>query len=946
MTFAPAETTAAPATRRLAEPIDLPELPGAPARRPFPILASIVPVVGAVVMWQLTGSAFMLWFAVLGPLMAVASILDRARGARRERRRAEQELRAACARLRDEVERRHDEERALRCAAAPDVVGVLAHDGWTWRRRGALVVGSGETASVVKVVGGEGNEADRLRTDAEVLADAPVTVDWERGICVRGDDVTARAVVRALVAQLVLRHPPSDVRLVGAPLGEDWAARIPHADTSVAPDATLVAVVRASDPIPERAHAVIALAFAGEPIPHECQTLVEVDDGLRGRLVSDGGDVELVLEAVSLPQACAIADGMAVHDRQPGVVLPGGPVPTGHVLRRASSECDDDRVPSGLRAVIGVGRHGPDDPAPLVFLDLVSDGPHAVVVGTTGAGKSEFLTTWIVALAEMHSPADVVFLLGDFKGGTAFDHLRDLPHVTGVLTDLDGGGARRAVEGLRAEIHRRERAIAGAGARDVGDPRVGLARLVIVIDEFAALLQDHPDLHAVFTDVAARGRALGMHLVLGTQRASGILRDALLANSPLRIALRVAEERESAQLLGTDAAARIPGDAAHRGVGYVRRASDMDAAEVRFALTSAADTSHAALVHAGVPPAPGPLLEPLPTAWVPDAPVTDSGDIVLGLRDRPAEQRQDPALLRPGVDRGLLVIGGAGSGKTTLARWVIRAARADGRRVIEVPRESEGAWDALAAAEAEPPEVFVVDDADALLARFPSEYAREAGERLEGIVRDAGRTGTTVVLTSARLSGALTKIADVLPRRVVLAVATVHDHTAAGAERALFDARRPPGRAVLDGFETQLALPPATADDIPMPQADALWAPRGAVTGFILRAAARRAQSLSESWGDSVRVVLVDDIAPGTSFEALAAGARCLAIVGEADAWQRQYALLQRTRAAGEMVVGADCASELRTLLGERELPPYARPRAARAWVVSPGTTPERVVLP
>ncbi|WP_156760156.1 FtsK/SpoIIIE domain-containing protein [Microbacterium karelineae] len=945
MTFAPAETSAAPATRRLAEPIELPDLPEAPSRRPFPILASLVPVVGALVMWQVTGSVFMLWFAALGPFMAVASILDRARSARRERRRAEEELRAACARLRGEVERRHDEERGLRRAAAPDVAALVAHDGWTWRRRGPLVVGTGEAASIVRVTGGEGEEAERLRADAEVLADAPVTVEWQRGICVRGDDVAGRAVVRALVAQLVARHPPTAVRLVGAPLGEGWATGLPHAAADVAAEAAFVAVVRAGDRVPAPATAVIALAAPGEPIPHECHALVEVDEGLRGRLVADGGDVALALEAVSLAQAREIAGGMAAHEQQAADALPDGPIPLAHVLGREAAEHDSDRAPSGLRAVVGAGPHAPDEPAPLVALDLVSDGPHAVVVGTTGSGKSEFLTTWIAALAATRPPSDVVFLLGDFKGGTAFDHLRDLPHVTGVLTDLDGGGARRAVEGLRAEIHRRERAIAGAGARDVGDPRVGLARLVIVIDEFAALLQEHPDLHAVFTDVAARGRALGMHLVLGTQRASGILRDALLANSPLRVALRVAEERESAQLIGSDDAARIPGDASHRGVGYVRRAGDTVAGAARFALTRSVDVERIARAHADVAPARGPLLPPLPDAWRPDEDATGDGAIVLGLRDRPAEQVQDAALLRPAVDRGLLVVGGAGSGKTSLARRIAGAASESGRRVIAVPRDSEGVWDALAAAEADPPELFVVDDADALLGRFPADYAREAAERLEGIVRDAGSTGTMVVLTCARLAGALSKIADVLPRRVVLAVPTIHDHTAAGADRELFDARRPPGRAVLDGYETQLALPPAPADEPRELGDDERWEPRGAVTGLVLRAAARRAASLRAAWGDAVRVVLVDDVAPGTGLEALAGGAR-LALVGEADAWQRQYALLQRVRSAGDMVVGADCPSELRTLLGERELPPYARPRAARAWLVPAGGAPERVVLP
>ena len=945
MTFAPAETSVAPASRRLAEPLELPDLPDPPSRRPFPIAASIVPVVGALVMWRVTGSIFMLWFAALGPFMAVASLLDGARAARRARRRAERELRAACERIRVDVERRHDEERRLRRAAAPDVARSARHDGWLWRRRGPLVVGSGVTDSVVAVAGGEGPDAERVRHAAAVLSGAPVTVAWEDGLCVRGDDVVGRAVVRALTLQLLLRHPPSAVRLIGAPLGEDWADRVAHAAPDVAPDAERVAVVRAGEAVPAAATVVFALALPGEPIPHECAALIDVDAGLDGRLVADAGDVELELEAVSVAQARELALRLRGAEPRDAVILPDGPIPVAHVLGRDTDGSDPTRAGTGLRAVVGLGEHGSDRVPPLVVIDLVADGPHAVVVGTTGAGKSELLTTWIAALAAAHPPSAVVFLLGDFKGGTAFDHLRDLPHVTGVLTDLDGAGARRAVEGLRAEIRRRERLIAAAGARDAGDAQVGLARLVIVIDEFAALLQEAPDLHAVFTDVAARGRALGMHLVLGTQRASGILRDALLANSPLRIALRVAEDRESAQLVGTDRAARIPGDARHRGVGYVRRAGDDAAQLARFALTRADDIRGAALRHDGSTRAHGPLLPPLPQRWRPNHATRPDGAIVLGLCDDPAEQRQREATLAPGRDRGLLVIGGAASGKTSLARWVAQAARASGSRVDTVPRDTEGAWDALERAEADPPELFVVDDADALLSRFPPDYAQAAAERLDAIVRDAGETGTTIVLTVARLAGAIGRIADVLPRRVVLALATVHEHTAAGASREAFDAARPPGRAALDGLETQLALPSEATECGADPPSPARWHPTAEVTGLVLRAPVHRARSLREAWQEAADVVTLEEVSPGADLDRLA-GEKPLALVGDGDAWQRHYALLHQVRSAGEMVVGSDCAAELRTLAGERDLPPYARPRAARAWLVAPGQAVKRVVLP
>jgi S-DNA-T family DNA segregation ATPase FtsK/SpoIIIE len=134
MTFAPAETSAAPATRRLAEPLELPDLPEPPSRRPFPLVASIVPVIGAVVMWRLTGSIFMLWFAALGPFMAIGSMLDSARGARRDRRAAEHRLDEACDRVRAEVARRRGNARRVAVAEAGAARGRVRH-GCQYRRR-------------------------------------------------------------------------------------------------------------------------------------------------------------------------------------------------------------------------------------------------------------------------------------------------------------------------------------------------------------------------------------------------------------------------------------------------------------------------------------------------------------------------------------------------------------------------------------------------------------------------------------------------------------------------------------------------------------------------------------------------------------------------------------------------------------------------------------------
>lgn len=157
------------------------------------------------------------------------------------------------------------------------------------------------------------------------------------------------------------------------------------------------------------------------------------------------------------------------------------------------------------------------------------------------------------------------------------------------MTDLDDEGARRGVQSLTAELRRREAVLADLGAKNIAEADGRLARLVIVVDEFAALLQDHPDLGAVFTDVAARGRALGMHLILGTQRAAGVIRDGLAANCPLRVSLRVTEAADSRLVIGSDDAAELPGGAASRGLAFVRRPQDAAATAVRVALAGASD---------------------------------------------------------------------------------------------------------------------------------------------------------------------------------------------------------------------------------------------------------------------------------------------------------------------------------------------------------------------
>ncbi len=214
--------------------------------------------------------------------------------------------------------------------------------------------------------------------------------------------------------------------------------------------------------------------------------------------------------------------------------------------------------------------HGPNGP---VTVDLRRDGPHALVAGTSGAGKSELLQTLVASLASVNTPDALTFVLVDYKGGAAFAACADLPHCVGLITDLDGQLVGRALDSLSAELRRRERLFAAAdGAKDIEDywARTGarLPRLVIVVDEFASLVEELPDFVSGVVGIGMRGRSLGVHVVLATQRPGGAVTADMRANLNLRICLRVTSAAESLDVIDVPDAARIP--VRRPGRAYVR----------------------------------------------------------------------------------------------------------------------------------------------------------------------------------------------------------------------------------------------------------------------------------------------------------------------------------------------------------------------------------------
>ncbi len=375
------------------------------------------------------------------------------------------------------------------------------------------------------------------------------------------------------------------------------------------------------------------------------------------------------------------------------------------------------------RMPLGIGNDG------TFTLDLRTDGPHGLIAGTTGSGKSELLQSIVASLALANRPDSMNFVLVDYKGGSAFKDCVVLPHTVGMVTDLDAHLVERALTSLGAELKRREHQLAQFGVKDLEDyddlaartPGMPpMPRLLIVIDEFASMARELPDFVTGLVNIAQRGRSLGIHLLLATQRPSGVVSAEIRANTNLRISLRVTDAADSVDVLEAPDAARLPKSAPGRGyarlgagallpfqagrvggrrpgtrsthvvppyvaelgwgqLGYaapqqpVAKVADdvevTDLSVVVAAIRAAADAE--GMAHQRTPWLPA-LPDDLLLASVPTEPA-DGGvlaPIVYGLEDLPAVQVQRPAVLDLRTDGHLLAVGAPRSGRSQVLRTI------------------------------------------------------------------------------------------------------------------------------------------------------------------------------------------------------------------------------------------------------------------------------------
>jgi S-DNA-T family DNA segregation ATPase FtsK/SpoIIIE len=580
-------------------------------------------------------------------------------------------------------------------------------------------------------------------------------------VAVLGPAHLARAVARALVAGRAVRG--ATVRTGVGTTSWSWVRWLPEGGP-------LVRVLDGPEPAPavraERSHALPAdhhLVVSVGAVPPGCRAVARVLDARRVRLTGPDGTARVVpLVGVTTEWAEHLARLLAgaarlgrgnpqlgrgaaqqqpEDHRLPTVV----PLTTAHGLTevpgpRALAErwgrADGWSVPLGIGA----------DGAP-VCLDLVRDGPHLLVAGTTGSGKSELLQALVLGLALTRPPADLSLVLVDFKGGASLGTCPGLPHVAGQVTDLEPGLAARALAGLRAELRRRERVLAVHGVPDVAAlPASALPRLVVVIDEFRALADDLPEFLPALLRVAAQGRSLGVHLVLATQRPGGAVGPDVRANVGARLALRVTDPLESRDVLDDPAAAHIPvtapgravlrlgpappvplqcalvtappepetplvrrapawpagpgpndlvdgghGSATHTSAGSWDRASGGQPDTTRpDTATLVVEAARRAADLMGHTPAAPPWLPRLPrqatTADLPPATRRDRSGLVLALGDDPDRQRRTTVSWHP-VDGHLAIVGRARSGRSTALVTLALAALRLGWNVLGIAND-------------------------------------------------------------------------------------------------------------------------------------------------------------------------------------------------------------------------------------------------------------------
>lgn len=223
----------------------------------------------------------------------------------------------------------------------------------------------------------------------------------------------------------------------------------------------------------------------------------------------------------------------------------------------------ENRTYESMKAMIGYrGANAP------LYLDIHEKyhGPHGLVAGTTGSGKSETLQTYILSLSINYHPYEVSFILIDYKGGGMAGSFEKLPHVAGIITNLGGNQTNRALASINSEIKRRQAIFNEFKIKHIdtyieiyrsGKATMPMPHLLIIADEFAELKKEQPEFVRELVSASRVGRSLGVHLILATQKPSGVVDDEIWGNSKFRLCLRVQDKQDSNEMIKRPDAAYI-----------------------------------------------------------------------------------------------------------------------------------------------------------------------------------------------------------------------------------------------------------------------------------------------------------------------------------------------------------------------------------------------------
>ncbi|MGJ9424993.1 FtsK/SpoIIIE domain-containing protein [Nesterenkonia halotolerans] len=687
------------------------------ARHRSTLLMSLAPLVVGLVLVFVTGMWIFLLFTVASALMALAMTVHAAR-VRRRFRRAVEAAAMTWARRRDEVLASPGRAiRLLRAQLAPDNPTVSVEG------RGAAVVTVGHARQKAELDSEDHQSASLTLADGMVHSVAALYLAAGEITTVSGSPHEQDGVMRWMLVQLAQRFGSfSPWTLVSRP---ETAPKPGGAQTLVDPgdlrDWSLVRTVPSQGVSRELSTASILVPGALapvllSPVPIDA-TLYETagragwhviapssaipdDETPQQRKPVTGWELDLYkgeLRRVDPGMTSVIAtdlvsDGLsrrslAEHLRVglQGLWAPGTSVGTPAYFTRALEvPLMIHRAQDSLRTLIGMGPHRVE------MLDIVEDGPHILLAGTTGSGKSELLKSMLLGWASRYGPEELNLILFDFKGGSTFQHIAHLEHCLGLVTDLSQAQAERTLEAVRSELTRRERLFLDAGVSDFAEYRASghdhhLARILIVIDEFRVFSHSLPRAMEELMRLATLGRSLGLHLVLSTQRPQGVVTADIRANIGTVLCLRLRSEDESRDLVGTTEAALIPRGLPGRGI--IRRPGETptpfqavqlhDTAAQLSIRSEASQTAsvgprseatsivtaalHAAMEHQQRARPHTPLCPPLPevvTGCVGD------NDILLGLVDEPAHQRQRRLNLSVEEGQTIALVGEPESGAT------------------------------------------------------------------------------------------------------------------------------------------------------------------------------------------------------------------------------------------------------------------------------------------